>query len=682
LTGRDPASCGYAMPMISAVLFALLVPVCQDVPVKVAGGFGFVEGPAWDPVGNRLLFSDIGGNKILELTGRAAKSFLDPSERANGLAFDDKGNLYACQGGARRLVRIAPNGQITVLVSRFEGKRLNSPNDLALDEHGGIYFTDPRYGRADDLEQDVMGVYYVSQPGKIVRVIDELDRPNGIAVSRDGSGLYVAHPDTREVWFYPILAPGKLGRGRVLFTGDPKLDGGGPDGMAIDEDGNLYASYSGIVVLTAGGKLIERIPVPERPANCTFGGRDKKTLYITARTSLYRVERKRRGQDARPALGSRRKPSARVAVPRFERKVIDAEVKIGYGVAVADVDGDKREDIVLVDRDVIAWYRNGDFSKHVIARRLTKRDHVCVAARDIDGDGRCEIAVGGEWNPGDTNTSGSVHWLVAPDDRRTAWKPVRLPNEPTVHRMRWLDGGDGGFSLIVAPLHGRGNRAGVGAGVKIQAYERNAGDWKITTLDDSLHQTHNIDPVQWDDDPAEELLVAGREGLFVLDHAGGKWSRTAIAGSAEGDPFAGASEVRLGRRSGGGRFVAAIEPFHGNQLVVYRPAEPGSPRRLWRRRVLDASLAQGHAVACGDVLGTGNDQIVVGWRKKNAAGKVGIKIYVPRQPDLSEVQEIVLDERIACEDLRLADLDGDGRLDIVAAGRASHDLVVWFNRLR
>jgi len=433
-------------------------------------------------------------------------------------------------------------------------------------------------------------------------------------------------------------------------------------------------------VLTAGGQLIERIPVPERPANCTFGGDDGKTLYITARTSLYRIVRGRRGQDARPAFGSRLTPSPRAVVPKLERKVIDAKVKIGYGVAIADVDGDKREDIVLVDRDVIAWYRNGDWTRHVIASRLTRRDHVCVAARDIDGDGRCEIAVGGEWNPGDTNNSGSVHWLAAPDDRRTAWKPVQLPNEPTVHRMRWLGDGDGRFSLIVAPLHGRGNRAGIGAGVKIQAYEPGGGDWKITTVDDSLHETHNIDPVQWDDDPAEELLVASREGLFVLDHAGGKWSRTAIAASFEGDPFTGASEVRLGRLSGASRFVAAIEPFHGNQIVVYRPAEPGSPRKLWRRHVLDDGLAQGHAVACGDVLGTGSDQIVVGWRNKNAAGKVGIKIYVPRRPDFSDVQEIVVDERMACEDLRLADLDGDGRLDIVAAGRASHDLVVWFNR--
>lgn len=675
------------MAIACSLLAALVLPLQETAASavrKIAGGFGFVEGPAWDRRNGRLLFSDIRGDRVLELDAEeVVATWLEPSRRANGLVFDRDGNLYACQGGARRVVRIAADGGVTVLAERFNGKRLNSPNDLALDDQGGLYFTDPRYGRADDLEQDAMAVYYVAREGTITRVLDELPRPNGIVVARDGSGLYVANPNAREIRFYPILSPGVLGRGRALFQGDRDIDGAGPDGMAIDAAGNVYTTFSGIVVLRPDGTLVERIAIPERPANCTFGGADGRTLFVTARTSLYAVRRVHAGQAARPPLGHRPPAPPELPLPRFERRVLDGRVGIGYGVAVTDVDGDRRPDVVLVDRDVVAWYRNPGWSRHVIARKLTRRDHVCVAARDIDRDGRAEIAVGGEWNPADTVASGSVHSLQTPGDPTDPWRPVELPHEPTVHRMRWVRDGDGRADLIVVPLHGRGNRAARGAGVRILQYRRpepGEATWALTLVDDTLHQTHNLDPVQWDPDPAEEVLVAAREGLFLLDRNGEGWTRTPIAGPAEGDDFRGASEVRIGQLGNGMPFVVAVEPFHGNQVVLYRPAETGSPRRLMRRLVLDDTLAQAHAVACGDLMGLGRDQIVVGWRRKNAAGAVGLKLFVPLTADFTRWQTAVLDAQTACEDLRLADLDGDGRLDVVAAGRASHDLVVLFNR--
>jgi gluconolactonase len=214
---------------------------------------------------------------------------MNPSGRANGLMFDARGRLYACQGGERRVVRIDgyDPAELTVLADRFEGKRFNSPNDLALDAHGGVYFTDPRYGGGGERELDVMGVYYVSKGGAVTRVIGDLKRPNGILVSPKGRYLFVAEPDRRQVYRYEITGPGKLAAKTLIFTGDETLDGGGPDGMAHDIHGNVYATYRGMVILRPDGTIIGRIPVPEKPSNCTFGGPDHTTLYITARTSLY-----------------------------------------------------------------------------------------------------------------------------------------------------------------------------------------------------------------------------------------------------------------------------------------------------------------------------------------------------------------------------------------------------------
>ena len=268
---------------------------------RVATGFKFTEGPAFGPQG-RLLFSDIPNSRIVEIGSDGSPSdFLQPSGRANGLMFDREGYLYACQGGARRLVRIDLEAKASpvVLAETFDGKKLNSPNDLALDAHGGIYFTDPRYGGDEPVEQPVMGVYYIDKAGKIQRVIDKLERPNGILVSPDGKALYVAEPNKRELYRYAIEAPGKLGEGSLIFTGDATLDGGGPDGMAHDKHGNLYCTYKGITVLDPDGKLIGRIPVPEHPANCTFGDKDGKTLYVTARTSLYKIAMKVSGAPLR-----------------------------------------------------------------------------------------------------------------------------------------------------------------------------------------------------------------------------------------------------------------------------------------------------------------------------------------------------------------------------------------------
>jgi hypothetical protein len=377
--------------------------------------------------------------------------------------------------------------------------------------------------------------------------------------------------------------------------------------------------------------------------------------------------------------------AAEPPAPQFQKVTVDDAVGIGYGVAASDVDGDGKVDLVLADKDVIAWYRNPRWEKHVIARQLTAHDHVCVAAADLDGDGKAEIAVGAGWNPSDTTGSGALFFLVPPTDRTAPWHPIPLPHEPTIHRIRWARDWQDRLTLVSVPLHGRGNdpRTGEGAGVKIQRYLPPApfdGTWNSFPIADTLHKTHNFDLVQWDDDVADELLIASREGVFLSN-----WSpeSNALQLTALGtNDIGGAGEVRAGSLAGNRRFVAAIEPMHGDHLAVYLPTAEGTSRGPWQRHPLDDSLAEGHALACGDLLGIGRDQIVAGWRSMNRPGiRVGVRLYTPLDETGRHWRTTVVDDNtVACEDLALADLDGDGRLDIVTAGRATKNLCIFYNK--
>lgn len=363
---------------------------------------------------------------------------------------------------------------------------------------------------------------------------------------------------------------------------------------------------------------------------------------------------------------------------RFKHQVIDDQIQIGYGLAIADVNGDGKDDILLADKNQVVWYENGDWKKHVIAENLTKEDNVCIAAQDIDGDGKAEVAVGAGWNPGDTVNSGAVFYLAAPEDRTGKWKPVKLHHEPTVHRMWWVKVGEEKFSLVVSPLHGRGNKGGAGEGVRLLEYtvpsRRESGTWKTTVMESTMHMTHNLDPVQFDSDAAHEVLYGGKEAIMVLDKTGDEWSSRKLIGS-DVEGFVGAGEVRLGKL-GGQKMIASIEPMHGNNAVVYTGHDDH-----WHRKVLDSNLADGHAVACGDLLGKGSDQVVIGWRGKNKDGKVGIKLFEAKDNQGREWNESWVDDNgMACEDLKVADLDGDGDLDIIAAGRATKNVKVYWNQ--
>jgi hypothetical protein len=360
----------------------------------------------------------------------------------------------------------------------------------------------------------------------------------------------------------------------------------------------------------------------------------------------------------------------------FEEQDIDNNVAIGYGIALGDVDGDKKPDILLADKKQFVWYRNGDWKKFVMIENLTERDNVCIAARDIDGDGKVEVAVGAQWNPSetsDTTQSGSVHYWVRPDDPTQRWTAIELHHEPTIHRMKWLRSSEGKFYLVVVPLHGRGNANGEGAGVRVIAYEfpKDVNEkWEMYTLDSNMHLTHNFHLAESGDKSKNGFYLAGKEGVRFIHEGFDNDSKSSFE-KIEGLE-SGAGEIRTGKLSSNNNFIVTIEPMHGDKVVVY---EKGNTTT---RTVIDDNVKEGHALAAADFLGTGSDQVVAGWRVPNKDNVTGIKIYM--KDGATWKSEWVDENGIACEDLQVMDLNNDGKPDIVAAGRATHNLKVYWNR--
>lgn len=377
---------------------------------------------------------------------------------------------------------------------------------------------------------------------------------------------------------------------------------------------------------------------------------------------------------------------AQAQTPNFKEQLIDAEVGIGYGLAAADVNGDGQKDILLADSKVIVWYENPTWKKHVIAEQLTEKDHVCIAARDIDGDGKCEIAVGAEWNPGDTTGSGAVFYLIPPADRTQKWEPVKLTNEPTTHRMKWVRNRAGRYDLVVVPLHGRGNdKNGEGDGVRVLAYHMPKDprkEWNTTVVQGTMHKTHNLEIIPAPNGEEESLLLAGREGVVRLDQTDDGWKEHWISKHPKDSPeLQGAGEVRYGAFSGGQPYVVTIEPMHGDKLVIYTPKPEGPKNGEWLRHVITSELVDGHAIATHDLLGLNNRQIVVGWRAQQKIGKVAVKLFWTTKEDGNGWQEAFIDDGgMACEDAVCADLDGDRDLEIIAAGRRSKNLKIYWNQ--
>lgn len=307
--------------------FGQVPPPLHAESLSVATWLAFTEGPAVHEDG-RLFFSDILNNRILCLHPTGERSvFREPSRRTNGQTFDQQGRLYHCEGnefgagGGRRVTRTdLTTGELEVLTETYEGVRYNSPNDICVDGLGRIYFTDPSYDNRDQMEMDMEGVYRINTDGTVVRLLGqpEIQRPNGIAVTQDSTKLYVVDScsvvgGNRKIWSFDLDGSGNPKNQTLVFDFAP---GRGGDGMRLDLEGNLYVAAGlmlprgphetddvppGIYVITPGGELLGRIPVYEDVlTNLAFGGRDGRTLYVTAGKSIYKTRVRVPGQVAYP----------------------------------------------------------------------------------------------------------------------------------------------------------------------------------------------------------------------------------------------------------------------------------------------------------------------------------------------------------------------------------------------
>jgi hypothetical protein len=383
------------------------------------------------------------------------------------------------------------------------------------------------------------------------------------------------------------------------------------------------------------------------------------------------------------------------AFPRFQMQEIETGLKVGYAVLLVDVNGDGKKDIVVVDTTRVVWYENPTWKRRTIIEGQTKPDNVCIAALDIDGDGQLDFALGADWHPANTKSGGTLQWLKRAKTLDEPWTVYPIGEVPTLHRIRVADiDGNGKLALIVTPLQGRNSTTRGnwmdGAPVAILAYripkDPIRARWVPETINQSLHVVHNFWPVPALNGNMQDLLIASYEGVNLLTHTGADAWKCVPQGSGNQDNpkgSRGSSEVKTGTLKSGSKFIATIEPWHGHQVVVY--TEPKGPE-LWERHVIDDKLKWGHAVWCADLDGDGSDELIVGVRddlSKNPDQRRGVRIYKALDERGTRWERHFVDPGgVAVEDMAVADLNNDGRPDIVAVGRQTGNIRIYWNEGR
>lgn len=386
--------------------------------------------------------------------------------------------------------------------------------------------------------------------------------------------------------------------------------------------------------------------------------------------------------------------------PTFKADEIDKTLTVGYSLLLVDLNGDKKPDVVVADSRRVIWFENpatrgGKWKLHTILAGRTVPDNVAIAPIDINGDGQTDLVLGAGWKGYNTKDNSTLQWLSRGDDVTEPWTlhPIDF-SEVALHRIHVADlNGDGHPQVIVAPLLGRGATQQENWGQSTPAIVSYAippnpaqRDWKPQLITNQFHVTHNFWPVDWDGSGKLSLLVACYEGVWLLQRdASGQWKPTQVGAGEQAHPdkSRGSSEVKLGHTKSGQRFIATIEPWHGNEMVVYTP--PASGQGLWDRKVLDAGLAEGHGIWLADLEGNGGDDIIACARAGKPGEGRGVFVYSPQSPGANAgappwEKHVIDDQDMAAEDLAAADLDGDGKIDIVAVGRATHNVRIYWNQ--
>jgi gluconolactonase len=277
-----------------SLLVCLLLPLLyaqnfSDIKFELtANKYMFTQGPAWSAAGNYLIFSDIPSDRLLKwVPGHDAEVYREDAHGPSGNAFDSHDRLYTCETRARRVTRTAKTGQVEVIASQWDGKKLNAPSGIAIGKSDHVYFTDPAFGEQQDhRDLDFYGVYHIPPKGPMKLAAKWSTRPNGVALSPNSRVLYVSAPDDHAIRAYDLDKEGEASNERVFVA---KVEGV-PGGMRTDEKGNLYVASNGILVFHPDGKLAASIPLRERPSNCAFGMPDGMTFFVTARGNLYRAK--------------------------------------------------------------------------------------------------------------------------------------------------------------------------------------------------------------------------------------------------------------------------------------------------------------------------------------------------------------------------------------------------------
>jgi hypothetical protein len=371
---------------------------------------------------------------------------------------------------------------------------------------------------------------------------------------------------------------------------------------------------------------------------------------------------------------------------------IETGLSVGYAVLLVDINGDGKTDIVVVDTTRVVWYENPSWKRHTILEGQTKPDNVCIAAYDIDGDGQLDLALGADWKGANPKTEGTLQWLKRGKTLDEPWTLHPIGAEPTVHRIRFADlDGDGRPELVVGPLVGRNSTAKknwMDGPVRMLAYKIPKDPihdrWVPEVLDESLHVVHNFWPVPSSTGKGMDILCASYEGVNLLTHdVSGKWSRRQVGEGNQANPRSnrGSSEIKEGKLKNGRRYLATIEPWHGNQVVVYTP--PADPEGLWQRHVVDDHLRWGHAIWCADLDGDGDEELIIGVRdnlSKKPGERSGVRIYkAVDETGQKWTRQLVDEGGVAVEDLAAADLGQNGRVDIVAVGRQTRNVRIYWN---